>query len=263
MVSEFSDYRKFIKALVSEEQTGNKRFSLIYYSRKIGASDSYLKLVVSGKRNLSLDKAYRLSKILGLSLTEMNYFLMMVLENDNKELGLKRFLRQQRSEHSKQPINYPKSAKMGLVFESSILWEIFSIIGLSDFSNDPIWIQKRLYFPTGLTQIKQSIELLRRIGAISLLEDKLIAGNLVIPHRFNQTKAYLVALERAIQFLKGGKSREATFESFCLILSGDQNEQIRKIIEEAKNKIIEVARSKNEAKTQLAYLNINFFPASK
>lgn len=262
-ISNYQDYRIFIRDWISGQRNIDKKFSLIYYSRKIKASDSYLKQVVNYKRNLNLDKAYLLTKAFDLTPSEKLYFITLVLENECQEPSLKRFFRSQLLEFSHEQFTYSKNIKLSSIFENNILWEIFSLIGLNEFVNDPFWIQKRLYFDTSIKEIQKAIDILLSLGAIENKNGKFTANNIIIPHKFNPVNAYIVALKRAIQFLQKGLKENAAYDSFCLILSPEQYEQIKSILEDTKRKVAKVASNKSESKTLIAYLNLNLFQASK
>lgn len=262
---EYQDYRLYLKDLINEQKTLNKKYSLIYYSKKIKTSDSYLKQVINNKRGLNLDKAFSLAKALGLSPSEKAYFITLIVENESSEPDLKRFFKNQLSEYSKSNIPYTKNQKMTAIFENNLLWEIFSIIGLENFRNDPLWIQTKLLFKSPLVEIQKTIEFLLKVNAIEIYDNKLKASNIVVPHKFNPKFAYIAALKRAIQFLQLDSkiNSEYTFESFCLILSNNQFKEIQAILEDAKIKIGKIASNKDEKKTLISYLNLNIFPVSK
>lgn len=264
-LKEYQNYRLFLRDVIHDQKAIDKKYSLIYYSKKINTSDSYLKQVINNKRSLNLDKAFLLAKELGLNPSEKAYFLTLIIENEVNEPDLKRFFRNQLSEYSKTNVPYVKNKKMSVIFENNLLWEIFSLIGLEDFKNDTLWIQSKLLFKASILDIQKAIEFLIKINAIEKLNNKLIAKNIIIPHKFNPKVAYIAALKRAIQFLEteNKMSLNSNFESFCLILSVDQFKDIQSILEDAKLKISKIASRREEKKTLISYLNLNIFPVSK
>lgn len=260
---QYKDYRCFIRDFTEEQRKINSKFSLIFYSKKIGASDSYLKLITSGKRSLNLDKAGALAKVFGLSPAEKSYFLTLIMENESEDSSSKRYYKNILTESSKNNFTYTKERGLTAVFEDRLLWEIFSLVGISDFEPRVDYIKKKLRQPATDIEIKSAIEKLLRLGAVKLQENgKMAAQNIVVPHKFNPAKAYRTALQRSIQHLNSTSLENSHYDSFCLILNEEQYAQIREVLEETKGKIAKIAGNREKSKSLIAYLNLNLFSAS-
>ena len=78
------DYREVIKTFVQFKKENNSRYSYSYFSLAIGMSNSYLKQVVSGRRNINLAQAKLLSEKFGFDDIQSRYFLTLVLMNTSK-----------------------------------------------------------------------------------------------------------------------------------------------------------------------------------
>jgi uncharacterized protein (TIGR02147 family) len=261
---EYKDYRLFIREFIEFQRKTNGKFSLIFYSKKIGSSDSYLKLICSGKRTLNLDKAGALAKVFGLTPAEKSYFLTLVMENQSQDSSSKRYYKNILTENAKNNFAYTQERKMTVIFEDRLLWEIFSLIGVADFEAKPDYIKRKLKLPATEVEIKAALEKLMQIGAVRVDERaEWSAQNIVVPHKFNPAKAYKTALQRSIQYINQSSLDNAHFDSFCLILNEDQYEQILEVLAETKGKIAKIAAPREKQKDRIAYLNLNFFAASK
>ena len=227
-------------------------------------SDSYLKLVVNKKRRLNLDVAIILAKKLRCDSLEKSYFLTLVLKDDCTSSALKNYFESILLDQRKHTLVYNSKIHLNSVFTNSLMWEIFSIVGVENFSADPKWIANHLTRrKVPLAYIAQSLTRLQEIGAIDCKEEKIFAKDIVAKHSVDLNAVYLVALRRAIEHLNFNKEDfDAYFDSFCLILSDAEYDQIREILENTKRKIAAVATKKGP-KNRIAYYNSNLFFASK
>ena len=79
IISDYESHRDFLKDYFKKKREENTKYSLIFFSKLIDSSDSYLKLVLSGKRNLNLDKAKLLCQKIKFDSLETSYFITLVL----------------------------------------------------------------------------------------------------------------------------------------------------------------------------------------
>lgn len=77
-VFDYESYRAFLRDYLSEAQRRNKAFSLRAYAQKLHIPASFLSEILSGKKNISVERAYQLCSELGLSADERDYFLKLV-----------------------------------------------------------------------------------------------------------------------------------------------------------------------------------------
>jgi len=260
----YNDHRKYLRDVIEFQKSKNRKFSLIYYSNQIGMSDGYLKLVVNKSRTLNLDVAFTLASKLRCNSSEKSYFLTLVLKDNCVSSTLKNYFEGILLDQRKYTLIYNSNLHLNSVFTNSLMWEIFSIIGVENFSEDPKWIASSLTRrKVPLAYIETSLRRLQEIGAIERKDGKIFAKDIVAKHSIDLTSVYLVALQRAIEHLGCDKEdSSAYFDSFCLILSNAEYDQIREILENTKRKIAAIATKKGP-KNRIAYYNSNLFFASK
>src|SRR3954469_6473209 len=81
-VFEYSNYRSFLRDLYEFEKAAHRKFSFRYFSKQAGfSSPNFLKLVIEGKRNLSIESIARFAKALKLNKEEATFFRALVLFN--------------------------------------------------------------------------------------------------------------------------------------------------------------------------------------
>jgi len=81
-IFEYLDYRAFLKAFYSSKKCQNTQFSYTLWGKEAGINNrSYLRLVISGHRNLTDDGIKKVLPTLGLRKIEQNYFIGLVKFN--------------------------------------------------------------------------------------------------------------------------------------------------------------------------------------
>ncbi|MFN7904031.1 MAG: TIGR02147 family protein [Pseudobdellovibrionaceae bacterium] len=259
----YSSSGKYLKDMFGYHKSKNPKFSMIYFSKQIGLSGSYLKLVLAQKRRFSLDAAVLLAKKFRLNHSEKSFLIHLILKENAETPSLKNHFESHLIELKKQNIAYNTDHRLNSIFSNSLTWEIFSMIGVDGFSPDPRWIIQRLKRrKPSIQEIEESLSRLKSLGAIEFIDGRIKAKDIVSKHSVDLQAIYLVALQRAMEHLKFSPDEKSSiFDSFCLILSEDEYEQIRNVIENTKQKIASIATRKG-IKTRIAYYNANLFFAS-
>lgn len=86
MIFEYSSYRGYLKGVLAQKIARNPAFSLRAMARQLHVSPSLLCEVYQGKKNLSMDRANNVARMLSLKNDEMDYFCALVeLEHSTSE----------------------------------------------------------------------------------------------------------------------------------------------------------------------------------
>ena len=130
-------------------------------------TDNTIRLIISGKRKLSVKKAKVICQNLQLPAREKKYWDTMALLANAKNAAeqdthLSELIRLKAAYSSKKN----SSQKKIMYFDEWYHSVIREMIGLSDSPQSAEEIQKRLMFPLNLSKIKKSLELLKEIGLI-------------------------------------------------------------------------------------------------
>ena len=88
MIFEYSNYRSFLKDILSGKQNKSPGFSMRAFALKIGLSQSTLSQVLSGKKNLSWESALRIAEKLKFSPIDTEYLALLVRLETAKDPGL-------------------------------------------------------------------------------------------------------------------------------------------------------------------------------
>ena len=258
----YGDYRKLLRDAIEERRSEDSRYSLIYFSGLIGASDSYLKLVVNGKRTLNLDKARVLAKKLRFKEPALSYLLTLIMRDNARTTALQRYYDSVLLSYRKLSLTYSQKT-YATVFNDVLMWEIFSLIGIEGFRPDPKWIALKLR-KGGLPvqRIERALADLLRLGAVKIEDGQYKANDIVLEHDKTVNYAYIAAFKRAIAFLESDNGGDPHFDSFCLLLSEDEYASVTRLLAETRQKVADLVRRK-EPKTMIAFLNMGFFRASR
>jgi uncharacterized protein (TIGR02147 family) len=84
-----SHYREFLRSRLSEIQKKNPRFSMRAFAQTLKISPAGLSKVLSGKKGLSLERAFEISKKLSLNDSESETFLFQVQLESTKNISLR------------------------------------------------------------------------------------------------------------------------------------------------------------------------------
>ncbi len=81
-IREFANYRSFLAACYESEMAAHKGFlSIKSFAEKIGFSDSSLRMILAGKRNLTISNIFVIAKALKLSFSQTELFETIVLRD--------------------------------------------------------------------------------------------------------------------------------------------------------------------------------------
>ncbi len=261
----YSSTKTYLEDFFSLKKKENSKYSLVFFSRFIKTSDSYLKQVLSGRRSLNMDKARALATVFKLTPLETSYFLTLIMKENAKTKELKNYfdetLEKFKELHS---LKYNGDERLKGIFQDSLTWEIYTLIGVNQFKNDPEWIAMTLNRKNiKLSDIKSSLDYLITAGIIEMKDGKIRTKDIVFKDSNSIRDIYRIALKRAIEYLNEGKQLKPNdyFDSFCMILSDTEFQKVKKLLEETKIKMASLIDNSSE-KDQICYYNTNLFYAS-
>ena len=87
----YNNYRSYLKDYYTSKKQ-KPGFSYESFSRSLGIkSGNYLKLVIDGKRSLTLENIHGFARVIGLTGEELNYFESLVLMNQTEDERIRRY----------------------------------------------------------------------------------------------------------------------------------------------------------------------------
>ncbi|MBN22890.1 MAG: hypothetical protein CL678_16510 [Bdellovibrionaceae bacterium] len=270
-VFNYVDYREFLANSYEAKKKKNPSFSESAFCRKAGLgqnSRGYLKLVIQGKRNLTLNTMRGFIEALNLDPHEAIYFENLVFYNQSKKGKDKEYYFQRLCASSEG-----KESEQLLLKKSQ--WNYYShwyyvavrqIIGLSDFKNDLQWISKKLRNKVNTTEIQQAIHDLERMGLIRKENNTWVQSQ---PHvkyssgKYNHIyrKFQSEMLERAKEALFEDDYEERYVSSVTLTCPYEHIDELKKMIDEFRRKVSLSLSSSSEIQDQntVFHLGIELF----
>jgi len=163
-IFEYEDYRVFLQDVYRYLKKENSKFSFRSFGREAGfASPNFLKLVMDGQRNLTVNSIQKLIRTLKLYRQEAEFFESLVLFNQAKDSHEKNefYERMTRSRRYKKIKALERDQ-----FQFYSHWyfsAIREIVNLPGFRNDPVWIASLLGPSVTSKMVEQAIELLLKL----------------------------------------------------------------------------------------------------
>jgi uncharacterized protein (TIGR02147 family) len=164
-VFEYDDYRRFLGDAYAFYKKNFSHFSFRYFAKRAGfASPNFLKLVIEGKRNLSLESVPRFSEAFKLSKPESEFFAYLVAFNQAKSpieradsarlmIQCKGFLKI----HPLQQAEYAYYANWYYI-------PVRELAGFPDFKEDATWIAGKIFPRIAPVQAAQALADLVMLG---------------------------------------------------------------------------------------------------
>jgi uncharacterized protein (TIGR02147 family) len=272
-IFEYTDYRKYLSDWFSEKKNQKKAFSYSMFALKAGFNDrGFFHNVIHGKRDLTKESLVKVSRAIGHSKTEADYFENLVFFNKSRDLKDRSYFYERLSSVKSVEKSVVKALQMRRdQYEFYSTWRhsaIRSLIDMYPVNDDYTWLAKNVYPPVTPRQAKKSVELLEKLGMIEKQKDKtyrlssknITTGSEVVSlavHNFHKEAADLV--KNALDNLPGNKRNttgltlgisEKTYRTICEELSA------------FRSKIVGIVEDDHEA-DRTYQLNFHLFPITR
>lgn len=160
---EFVNYREYLKKYFETLKDSSAFFSYRYLEKITGLSRTYYKMVLDGRRNLTLASIAKISKAFKFSKKEAAYFEALVFYNQTRS-------EEERDRYFERMMNLrPPTTIQGLTVDEyeyatkTYFAEIREMTALPSFQEEPDWIRKNLRRPVSNRDIQHSLEVLERL----------------------------------------------------------------------------------------------------
>lgn len=271
-IYQYLDYRRFLTDLFlykKETKETSVGFSHRTFSRLAGfKSSNFLKLVLDGARNLSVEGMQKFAKAFGLNKSETNFFEALVLFNqagpsEEKNRYYER-IAQSKSYNQVKQIESNQYA----YFSNWYYVALRELVKLKDFREDPQWINRKLKTSLSPEEIKKTISVLLNLKLLARNENK----------RLIQTDekivtapeiASLIALNyhkemirRAGDSLEKSKTAHRDVSALTVSVSKKQFDKIQERLHQFRREIHALASEEKNPDT-VYQLNLQFFNLSE
>lgn len=240
-----------------ELQSKNPSYSLRSYASKVGVHVGALSSIMNGKRNVSRELAERIVRKMLLDPQKRSELLELFPEKrKNKKAN-------ESTEHTPRYLEIEASN-----FKMIAEWEHYAVLSLmncADFSDDPVWISKRL----GITEAR-ALEVLRRLLDLNLIkrneQDKLVRTHDGIRSsddtvNLSLRKSHEVTLDLAKESLNRDSVSERDFTYVTMAIDPSKISVAKEMIRRFQDELSEVLETGR--RTEVYRLSMQLFPFTK
>lgn len=267
-IFDYGDYHKYLFDWVEDQKTRNKKFSFQFLADNAGfKSRSFLHAVTSGKRDISLPAAVKLSKFIGLNRREAEFFELLVAFNNAKTLEEKNHFLEKLAKISKPSPKAFLSAQQYDLFNKWFIIPIWELVTFVPFCEDYKLLGQKLIPQVTPTEARYAVELLLNLGLIEK-EGELYVQKESNLHTADEIysqaiKNYQVSmLQMAIEALDRIKKEDRNISTLTLGTNKEGVDAIRERIHEFRGELSDIAA--RFAPSDCVYqVNIQFFPLAK
>jgi len=268
-IYDFIDYREYLNDWFDAKKKENKRFSHRMFSRLMSQkSPSFLKDIVHGRRNLTLEQQEKLTKILKLSASERRYFSDMTLldhsdDPDERDRAFERIAAARR-------LNGARKID-GESYRYLSRWYCPAIRELgrrADFEPKPEWIIEHLRPKITIKEAKEALQILEDLEMLQFDANgnwELNDGSIATPMQVSGLAVHNYHHEM-LRLAREGISRfEPDKRHFMALTVGVPEKlipQLKQELNDMATRLLDLCDSAVESPQRAFQINLHFFPLS-
>ena len=264
----YSDYRKFLADYYSEKKKGNPNYSHRVFARSAGlSSPSHLLMIIKGERNLSIKTVQKFSEGLNLNPKEQRFFEFLVLYQQSEDLQSKAkyFSEIMMLKISSKRLHVLEREKFNFLSKWYVV-AIYVLVDLVNFSEDPVWIAKRLRNKITPKEAREALETLEKLSMIKKVNDRYVqsAGAITVSDDTKSVAVYNYhkdMLQLASESLKECGLHEREMNGATISIPKDKLPEIKEKIRAFRKEINKITSSYHSP-DEIYQLNIQLFPLS-
>lgn len=265
----YLSYRRFLEDWFEEKKKQNPRFSHRAFSKRCQQkSPSFLKDIISGRRNITAQQEDAVIRILGLSAEEKHYFLDLLTIEQSKDPT-----QQDRAfERIAAARRYHGSRKLeGESYRYLSRWycpAIRELANRDDFRADPDWIKNQLRPKITKTQAEEALQILKDLGMIRILKDNTVEtmeGSFATAKQVEGLAVHNYHQEM-LSLAKEGVSRfSPELRHFLALTVGIPRSllpELKKELNDMATRLFDLCEENNNDFEQVLQVQLHFFPLS-
>ena len=264
-IHQYLDYRKFLEDFYCFKKTQIKNFSYSMFCHRSGIrSPNYIKLIISGKRNLTAQIALGIAKACNLDKIQTHYFLALIDWNHAKtDEDRTRYWAELLKWVPQEEIYVLQNKELQVLAKWYIL-PILEMIRLKDFIYDANWLSKRFNSIISASEMENvfklllDLELVKEKNGSLVITNKILFSGGKIPSELikNYHAAILPTAQDPLYKVDMG-SRE--YAAASIAVRKEDLQKLKKEIRKFHQKILQYGASITGA-DDIYQLNLQFFP---
>lgn len=269
-VFDYLDYRRFLKDVTGELKTKDQ-FNVRYFAKRAAIkAPGYLKMVIDGRRNLTVSSASKFGKALELSGREKLYFEKLVLYNQSADPDLKKKYLEELIHLLPRSSQFILEKRQGRYFSKPHYVCIREMVTLKDFKEDYKWIAKRCFPPIGPQEVKEAVDVLLELGLLRRDGDgKLIQAQDFIKTEDKNTQLieayhfHEVMIDKARHALGHLPQNERNYYALTLPLPKALFDEIVNAFYKFRDDVVARVNQRGTSPDEVYQINFQFFPLTK
>jgi uncharacterized protein (TIGR02147 family) len=266
-VFRYHDYRVFLADYYLAKKPRGFSYRAFSLAAGLGAPN-YLKLVITGKRNLSPETAALFARTCGLGREGTSYFCELVQFGQATDA-------QQRNEHYQRLTayrRYRRAHKLELAdaaYHSTwYLPAIRELVSSAHFKEDPVWIASMLIPAIKPTEAERAIETLLQLGLLQRNSEGQLSQKARVVSTGAQTAGMHIKnyhgemMQRAAAAMDAVPAAERDISSLTMCLGPDALVRLKQRLQELRRELIELCET-DVNPSQVLQLNLQLFPLSQ
>jgi uncharacterized protein (TIGR02147 family) len=265
MVFDHKDYRIFLKTTLSEKAESHQGYSLRGFSQKIGVSNSYLSEVLSSKKSLSVELAFKIAVKLDLTEVETQYLCLLVQLEQEKDPSFREEFSRRLNSLNPNRKSHDLSVDVFKVISDWYHYAILELTYLSGFKLDATSAARKL----GISKVEAEVAI-DRLERLELLEKNKNG-------RYQKTHGYVMAqsqipngafkqyhrqvLEKAIESLQSQTPKERISATDILPIDSKYLGEVDRLSQLFASAVLKLAE-KSVVKDGVYALSVHFFKLS-
>ena len=263
-VYQHHDYREFLHEWVSYMKSA-ENLSMRQISKQLGISHGYISLVIDRQRNLSEKMLFKLQQLLKFDNDQFEFFRALIKlsdARDQKERVKAYELMQSKIAYKKINIKEPVTFKY---LDSWLHVTIREFATTGNLHNDAKAIKKLIPYKVSQRAVQKSIDFLIKNDFLKESGDQLIATDKDINclggvFQLSLGNFHKEMLEMAKNGIDIHKKEDRKQTGYTMAISRDDFDEVKQILEEAKQKIKDLERKSKLKKDTVYHVNFSAFP---
>jgi uncharacterized protein (TIGR02147 family) len=267
-VFSYLNYRDFLRDYYLEEKAKNPSFSYQFFANKAGfKSKSFLKLVIDGRKNLTVESLAKMAQAMKLREKSFSYFEDLVAFNQATSLQVRNALFEKLAAYN--PRN-PARLILQDQYEFYSKWyhnSIRELVAWYDFNENYEALGKQLKPAISARQAHQSVKLLLKLGLIEKKGKGYVQTDKVITTG-DEVQSLAVENFHLQNLMLAGESidtvpgSERDISSLVLGLSRRGYREIKSEIQALRKRLLKIAEADTKP-DQVYHVNFQLFPTSR
>lgn len=266
-VFRYHDYRVFLADYYEAKKPRGFSYRAFSIAAGLGAPN-YLKLVITGKRNLGPETAELFARTCGLGREGSSYFCELVAFNQAEDADGRNLHYQRLTAYRR----YRRAHKLELAdaaYHSTwYLPAIRELVCSPHFRDDPVWIASTMMPPIKPVEAERALETLLQLGLLQRNAEGRLAHRARVVSTGAQTAGLHIKnyhremMERAATAMDSVPAAERDITSLTMCLGPEAFTRLKQRLQDLRRELIELSETEMNP-TQVLQLNLQLFPLSK